>query len=238
MKKTIIGVPLRSDKDELQRCHEYIFDSVRHAILKCGGFVMPISPVQDLNYFDVKYKDWPELTDEEKNDIDYSLSLIDGLFIPGGNKFSPYDRYVLERAIELKIPILGVCLGMQIMSCYKEDYYVTKIESNIEHRNMTDRYVHKVYIDKNSLLYKIVDKIELRVNSLHTYEASENPYFTSVAYSEDGVLEAIELPGDVFCMGLQWHPEKMVDYDEDAEKIMRYFIAECEKNKFKKSVDK
>ena len=238
MNKVIIGVPLRSDKDELQRCHEYIFDSVRHAIISHGGFVMPISPVQNINYFDVKAKDWPLLTDSEKDDIDYALSLIDGLFIPGGNKFSPYDRYLLDRAIELKIPVLGVCLGMQIMSCYKEDYFVTKIESDIEHRNMTDRYVHKVRIDKNSILYKILGKEEIKVNSLHTYKASENPYFTSIGYSEDGILEAIELPGDVFCLGVQWHPEKMVDYDEDANKIMRYFINECMKNKFKKSVDK
>ena len=238
MNKAIIGVPLRSDKDDLQRCHEYIFDSVRHAIIKSGGFVMPINPVQDLNYFDVKFKDWPELTDEEKDDIDYSLSLIDGLFIPGGNKFSPYDRYLLDRAIELKIPILGVCLGMQIMSCYKQDYYVNKIESNIEHRNLTERYVHKVTIDKDSTLYKILGKEEIKVNSLHTYGATENHIFTSIAYSEDGILEAVELPGDVFCMGVQWHPEKMIDYDEDAEKIMRYFIDECYRKKHKKSVDK
>ena len=162
-------------------------------------------------------------------DEDFYLDLIQGLFIPGGSKFCEYDRYLLERAIEKNIPVLGVCLGMQLMSCYKEDVILEKIEdSNIEHNvDLSVKYAHKVKIDRNSKLYGILQKDEINVNSFHNYSVTPNEIYKTVARSEDGIIEAIEYPSKTFNMGVQWHVEKMYDYDEDAKKIMDCFIKEA-----------
>ena len=225
--RPLIGVPLRSDENDKGKSLEYIFDFVRHGIMKAGGDVLPICPPQDIEYYKCKYSDLPELTFEDKERVEFYLNMIDGLFLPGGSKFSYYDRYLLERAIEKNIPILGVCLGMQIMSCYKEEYYVDKIESGRHLTDLDTKYCHSVILDEDSLLYKIYGKKEIMVNSFHSFKTYGNHIYKSVGYSDDGVLEAIEYPSSVFNVGVQWHPEKMVDYDEDSLRLMKYFINQC-----------
>lgn len=91
--------------------------------------------------------------------------------------------------------------------------------------------MYKVRILKNTLLSNIVKKDEINVNSKHNYHVSKVNRFKVSAYSEDGLIEAIELPGKNFVMGVQWHPEKMVDYDEDANKLFDHFVLECIKSK-------
>lgn len=227
--RPIIGVPLRSEVDSEGKCLEYIYDMVRRAIIKANGEVLPLVPIQDIDYFKTKGNEIPKLTEDEKKRIDFYLDLIQGLFIPGGSKFCEYDRYLLERAIEKNIPVLGVCLGMQLMSCYKEDVILEKIEdSNIEHNvDLSVKYAHKVKIDRNSKLYGILQKDEINVNSFHNYSVTPNEIYKTVARSEDGIIEAIEYPSKTFNMGVQWHVEKMYDYDEDAKKIMDCFIKEA-----------
>ena len=117
--KPIIGVPLRYQHLSDNRCITYMSESVRRTLQKAGGNVFPIPPVQDINYMDTKTSEFKELTLEEKQIINENLDKCDGLFLPGGIKFTPYDRYMLEVAIEKKIPTLGICLSMQMMSCYQ-----------------------------------------------------------------------------------------------------------------------
>ena len=59
---------------------------------------------------------------------------------------------------------------------------------------------------------------------MHKYAIKECEMCDVVATSEDGVIEAIEYPNKKFILGLQWHPEKMIDFDLDANKIIKYFI--------------
>ena len=118
---------------------------------------------------------------------------------------------------------------MQMMSCYKEDIQLEKnSDSGINHnQSRTETYKHKVKILKNSLLYKIIGKEEIEVNSFHNYHVTENHLYNTVAYSEDGLIEAIEYPSNTFNIGVQWHPERMVDYDDSSYKLMTYFIDEA-----------
>lgn len=233
--KPVIGVPLRYQHLEDGRPILYLGERVRRTLQKAGAIVHTISPVLDVDFIDTKGSEFPELTEEDKRVIDYNLSLCDGVFFPGGNKFTPYDRYLLECCIEKNIPVLGICLGMQMMSCYNEKVELEKNETLINHKQENDfELTHKVKIDTNSKLYKILGKEKILVNSFHNYHATKNSTYKTVAYSEDGLIEAIEFPSKTFNLGVQWHPEISYDFDDNSKKIIDYFIKETEKVKLSK----
>ena len=227
--KPVIGIPLRYQKLNDDRAIIYLSERVRRTIQLAGGFVYSITPVQNLDNFHTKGNEFPELTDLEKEDIDRSLNMCDGLLFPGGIKFTPYDRYLLEIAIEKKIPVLGICLGMQMMSCYLEDVSLFDVSSDTNHFQESDfELTHKVIIDKNSKLYDIIGEDEILVNSFHKRCISENNIYKVTAKSEDGLIEAIEYPGDYFNIGVQWHPEISYEFDENSRKIVDAFIKVAE----------
>lgn len=234
--RPIIGVPLRYQHLSDNRRITYMAESVRRTLQKAGGNVFPIPPVQDVNYIDTKTSEFKELTLEEKQIINDNLDRCDGLFLPGGMKFTPYDRYMLECAIEKKIPTLAVCLSMQMMSCYQEDVELGTNETEIKHdQENYDILTHKVYINEDSKLFEIIGEKEIMVNSFHKYHALENHIYKTVAISEDGLIEGIEYPANFFNMGIQWHPEVSYDFDENSRKIINYFINEAKKFSYSKN---
>ncbi len=51
----------------------------------------------------------------------------------------------------------------------------------------------------------------LSVNCHHHQSVDSHPGYDAVAHAADGTLEAMEAPGDRFCVGVQWHPETAAD---------------------------
>ena len=96
-----------------------------------------------------------------------------------------------------------------------------------DHSQIGKKYVHKVKILKDSLLYKIIGKEEIKVNSRHNYHVPEKLDYLKSAYATDGIIEAVESKDNKFTLGVQWHPETMISYDEDAKKIIQAFIDKC-----------
>lgn len=234
--RPVIGIPLRYQRLSDERPILYMSENVRRTVQLAGGFVYPIAPVQNVDYINTRGNEFEELTADEKHIISCSLDKCDGLLFPGGIKFTPYDRYLLEVAIERKIPILGICLGMQLMSCYGGDVELKQNETEINHNQEDDNEMtHRVKIFKDSKLYNILGKEEIVVNSFHNMHVTGNSIYRVTAVSEDGIIEGIEYPSDVFNIGVQWHPEISYRFDEDSRKIIDSFILSAKKFKGEKT---
>jgi len=224
-----IGIVLRYSKLDNGRDILYMSERLRRTVQKAGGFVIPIVQVQDVNYNSTKYNEFEELLEEEKKNIDYYLNMVDGVIFPGGHKVTPFDKYILNRCVELDKKVLGICLGMQLISSYNKEFKTYLNNTYINHDQEDDNILtHKVSINKDSKLYEIIGLEEILVNSYHDYHIEDitDDLYVS-ALSEDGFIEGVEIPSKTFIVGIQWHPEISYEFDINSKKIIDYFIKIC-----------
>lgn len=225
----IIGRPHKTNTDKNIIC---TFEEYRNAVCKFGGIPISILPTQILDYNDVRPSQMPKLTESEIEDLKRQIDLCDGIIFPGGGRIYEYAYEIFDYVYEKNIPCLGTCLGMQTIACAMNQRnsaeILTKVETDIEHKQMEAELVHFVNIDKNSKLYKIIGKEKIQVNSKHSYCINRVNNMKISAYSEDGIIEAIEAENKKFTLGVQWHPEELLD--ENMEKIIKAFIENSNKN--------
>lgn len=180
----------------------------------------------------------PELSDEDKEILNSQINMCDGILMPGGVRIFNYDRYICKYVNDNHIPLLGICMGMQLMTLYNNSNKNVKVENHnfYTHPNkqeLTSDYLHDVTIDKKSKLYKIIQYEKITVNSYHGYGALNGGDY-KVCATCDNVIEAIEKKDELFNIGVQWHPEKSID--ENGKKLFDAFINACKANTFINSV--
>lgn len=164
------------------------------------------------------------------------VSACDGFLIPGGQDIEP-SRYgkrrkmhthrsatardkmeeaLIPAALAAGKPMLGVCRGMQSLNVVlggtlHQDINAehSTTESHVQPRPW-DMPAHMLNLVEGSRLEQIVGAPRIGVNTLHHQSIAELGKGLKVsAVSDDGVIEGIELDGDLFVMGVQWHPERM-----------------------------
>lgn len=210
----------------------------------------------------------PVLEDFSVGVIKKQVGLIDGLLIQGGIDVSPSlfgeepkpelditdiktDKFILElirQALKKKIPILGVCKGMQILNVayggtlYQDLKYAgLASDSHRQKENTMTNYKHAIYLEKNSLLGKLIpNKEKLYVNSYHHQAVKDlGKGFVIDAKSDDGIIESIHLEDEnQWILGVQWHPEQLIRANKDFLPIFTEFINQANicKNKNAKTI--
>lgn len=161
----------------------------------------------------------PFAQNDSFDDVVEQLTLCDGIILPGGDDIYPLELDVCKYLYEKDIPLLGICLGMQTMAYAMGGTMGTL--PTLTHKSK-DEYVHKVKIVPNTNLAKLIRKNEIMVNSRHKDYISSCDNLKISAYSEDGIIEAIEDTNKKFFIGLQWHPENL--NDENSNRLFSYFI--------------
>ena len=149
------------------------------------------------------------------------INLCDGIIFQGGDDFEKYDIDALKYIYEIDKPVLGICLGMQLMGIL---FNGTMID--IENHKKKLDYVHEVRIKRNSKLYNIFKQDIIKVNSRHK-SIIKDTKLNVVGISNDGYIEVIEDISKRFFIGVQWHPESMISYDKKQNNLFKYFIKSC-----------
>lgn len=167
---------------------------------------------------------------DNKDIIDYNvLDLCDGFIIPGGLDIHRYHFDIIEYCMNNNKPILGICMGHQIIGLYANKEDEDKLIKIDKHNSKELK--HSVNTVKNSFLNKVLgDKVF--VNSRHNYclDRIDLP-FKKTAMDDSGVIEGIEYIDDShFLLGVQWHPEDM----DNMQNLYNYFIKEVISRKNKK----
>lgn len=216
MKKIIIGIVSRPIHSNSDRNMLVVYETYIRSIIKAGGIPLIISPTSNIEY--EKYNKHVELTEKELENLEYVLNLCDGIIMPGGDEAYKYDYSILRFAIKKDIPILGICLGMQIMCSLNDNNLVPAYNHYLVN--------HKIYLEE-SKLKQIFKKDILYVNSRHKEQAKNSGIYKVVARSDDEIIEAVELETNTFNVGVEWHPEDMKEH----QKLFDEFVNTIKKQK-------
>jgi len=139
------------------------------------------------------------------------------------------------------IPTLAICRGCQVMNVALGGTLFEDISTHYEadnglklrHQQTPDHGrqepTHPVDVAAGSVVREIVGAGTIATNSMHHQALRRIPYdLTAVARARDGVIEAIEARDrHSFYVGVQWHPECMVDNDEPSRALFRAFVKEA-----------
>lgn len=201
----------------------------------------------------------PRVLDPEHETPAQIVAEIDGLLLTGGADIDPArygasphpatkavpparDQFELDlarRAMEMNLPLLGICRGEQVMNVAGGGTLLQDIPSQfsgaLTHtiEMPLNAAAHEVWIGRGSGLWTAMGELlgqgdTCQVNSRH-HQAVERPGegFEVSATAPDGVIEAIERPSLRFCMGVQWHPENFWRTGE-FRALFESFITACE----------
>jgi putative glutamine amidotransferase len=184
---------------------------------------------------------------------------IDALLLTGGGDIHPdnfdaewhptlkyvnEDRDALEiplcqEAIAADIPVFGICRGVQIMSVAMGGSLYQDIPSEFPKKASRQAQVkgvdarHTIEIVADSRLNRITGKGTDKVNSAHHQAVREKGEgFEVTARTKEGIIEAMENRSKRFVLGVQYHPERMietVDFQEHRRKLFEAFIKKASK---------
>lgn len=142
-----------------------------------------------------------------------------------------FEIKLLETALHMKLPILGICRGMQLVALWAGG----AVESHDHDKRNTKEHVsfpfkllfahHDVLLAESSLIAQIyqADHIDA-VNSFHHHSVVDPGALRITARTKTGRIEAVEATEYDFALGVQWHPEIQMLYAPQHRKLFNAFF--------------
>lgn len=148
-------------------------------------------------------------------------------------KRDTFEIALVREALKRNLPILGICRGMQLFNVATGGSMIPDIvsEGYSDHAKTTqgkDRR-HKVSIEKGTILHWIVETTKGEVNTAH-HQAVDvlGDGLRVTARAPDGIIEGLEWQepeGKPFLQLVQWHPERMSDFQNPCSKnLLEHFV--------------
>ena len=190
---------------------------------------------------------------EDVKSLDRIESAIDGLLLPGGDDISPVhygqephpalgdlspecdesQLHITRRILaqDRPKPVLAICRGAQLLNVAAGGTLFqdipSQIQNPIQHRQVSHTSValHTIHIKTGSILHTVFGSELIQSNSYHhqAIDRIANGFVLS-AESSDGVIEAIEMPGAPFVLGIQCHPEALCEVDPIYQTLFGEFV--------------
>ena len=180
-----------------------------------------------------------------------ALERVDAVLLPGGDDFLPaaaypekvafdptppaqldFDGQLLEGAARRDQPVLGICYGMQRLALQRGGSLHYHLPFDLPeagpHELAGEGEGHGIRFEAGARLAVLLGTHPVeRVNSIH-HQAVREPGggLRVAARAPDGVIEAIEDDNASFCVGVQWHPERLAD--DGSRALFRAFVAAAE----------
>jgi putative glutamine amidotransferase len=181
------------------------------------------------------------------------LDCLDGLIVTGGDDVdsrqygeeplsdewktdvlrTTYEKELIRLALKRDLPILGICRGCQMLNISRGGTLFqdlpSQLPSSIDHKKPPGPVWnhHPVTLETHSRLYDIVGERRFPVTTSHHQAIKTCGQDVVVtARADDDVIEAIEIPGARFALGVQWHPEGSPDTNS-SQKLLQSFIETC-----------
>jgi anthranilate synthase component 2/putative glutamine amidotransferase len=174
----------------------------------------------------------PVLLPPTSSGLSHLIERLDGLILSGGADVVPFrygqpnhpqttgtrpDRDSFEfrlarAALAVGLPMLGVCRGMQVLNVLLHGSLIQHLPERVNHeghRPALGTYgSSEITIHAGSRLAGLLG--ERASVHCHHHQAIDRlaDGLVAVGHAEDGTIEAIEVPGADFVLGVQWHPEE------------------------------
>jgi putative glutamine amidotransferase len=211
-------------------CHLMPF-SYSEAVRRAGGIALLLPP-----------------DDRVAESPDELLDIIDGLVLAGGSDVDagsygavPHpetrgtrperDRFELaltHRALELDFPVLAICRGMQVLNVALGGTLVQHLPEAVgheAHRHTPGAFSdHRVRLEPGSLVARAADTETVDARSHHHQgldDLGEGVVATGWSHGDE-LVEAIEVPGRRFALGVLWHPE-----EDDRSRVIAALVDEA-----------
>jgi len=214
MNKPIIGITTDIDSEYIKLKHGYC------KAVKLAGGIPVLLPA--------------------RGDAEAYQKMIHGLLIPGGDDLAPsyygedmmpkvnpvlkersdFEMSLFRKVLQLRKPILGICYGMQLINVALGGALYQDIDSDVTLDISHKKDYHLIVITENMF----VKKGTFSVNSTHHQAVKKlGSGLSAFAYSEDRLIEAFYGKDCNFLVGVQWHPERLME-NELSLNLFKSFI--------------
>jgi putative glutamine amidotransferase len=129
------------------------------------------------------------------------------------NEIQGIDGLLVQLAIRTSVPVLGICRGNQILNVAFGGSLIQHLPARTTQPHLVterEQIVHRVRIEPDTRLFGVELSADIGVNSIHHQAVDAiGPDLRASAWSEDGIIEAVEHPR-LPILGVQWHPENLL----------------------------
>jgi putative glutamine amidotransferase len=150
-----------------------------------------------------------------------------------------FEFLLIEEALRQRKPLLAICRGPQVLNVALGGGLITDIPTErpgaMKHqiKGKAHKLAHTLEIEPDTLMHRIFRRATLRINSAHHQAVGElAPMLRATAWTRDGIVEAVELiqkdaAGAPFLLGVQFHPERLIDEHPEFIRVFKAFVKAC-----------